>query len=127
MTPPPGTVLATATLSVDLPHLQAVAAAIGTATGERTATLVPFFGPTVAGERALLDALALDVSRSTLGEQRYRWRRPFRAGEAVDVVVTLDGVSERGLNRLYVVRSDLSDAAGSVVQTQATTFVERTG
>lgn len=126
MTQPPNPVVR-AHLRVDAPRLARMAAAIGTRSAGDTAALVPFFGPTVDGHQRFLEAMPFDRGRTTLGRQRYRWARPFRGGEAVDVAVVLDAVAQRSTSRLYVVHSTFTDDFGDVVQTQETTFIERGG
>ena len=126
MTAPPSP-LARVQLTFDEARLSGVVDAVGTATARQTATLVPFFGPTVAGHGRFLENMPFDAARTTLGQQAYHWNRGFRLGEPVDALVTLDDVAPRSRVTLYVVRSAFTDASGHVIQTQHTTFVERNG
>lgn len=102
-----------------------MAAAIGTETGSETARLVPYFGPTVAGEQALVDLLGLDLSRALLGGQSYEWIRPFEPDESVDIRVFVEDVYDKGNNTFGVVGTEIRDNSGEVVQRQQTTFIER--
>jgi hypothetical protein len=102
-----------------------VAEALATKTASDTARLVPVFGPTVAGEQALIDALDLDLSRALLAGINYTWSRPFMAHEKVNVVVRVDQVFDKGCNRFAVVVAEFTGADGQLVQTQTATFVER--
>lgn len=102
-----------------------VAAAIGTETGSETARLVPYFGPTIAGEQALVDLLGLDLSRALLGGQSYEWTRPFEPDESVDIRVFVEDVYDKGNNTFGVVGTEIRDNSGEVVQRQQTTFIER--
>ena len=106
-------------------RLRALARAIGTASGEQTATLVPFFGPTVGGEGMIVEGLGLDLSRALLGGVSYQWERPFRPEETVRVRVTVDDVYTRGRNQFGVVVAEFRDDDDALIQRQTTTFVER--
>lgn len=106
-------------------HLEAVASAIDTPTALDTARLVPWFGPTVAGDGRLVESLGLDLSRALLAGQAYRWSRPFRQGETVSIKVVVDDVYEKGANTFGVVKTEMRDGSGALVQEQRTTFIER--
>jgi acyl dehydratase len=99
--------------------------ALGTASAEQTATLVPFFGPTVAGETQFVDVLDLDLNRALLGGLSFEWARPFRMGETVKVNVFIDKVFDKGSNRFGVVVAEFHDADQQLVQRQCSTFIER--
>lgn len=124
----PGLIIAEMDCSLTPERVQRMSEAIGTGTAAATAQLASFFGPTIAGEGRVLEALALDPLRATLGEHRLRWRRPFEAGEQLRARVSLEALDERGDYRFYKVRSDFTQpSGGDPVQTQLTTFVERIG
>ena len=113
-----------AVLSQD--RLQALARAIGSPSGAQTATLVPFFGPTLDGEQTVVEGLGLDLSRGLLGGLAYEWHRPFRPDETVTVRVTVDDVFTRGRNQFGIVVTEFLGSDGTeLIQRQSTTFVER--
>lgn len=112
--------------TVEPVKLAEVATAIGTGSGKDTARLVPYFGPTVAGEQLLVDRLGLDLSRALLAGQSYEWQRPLEPGETVAIRVFIEDVYEKGANTFGVVATEVRDEAGHVVQQQRTTFIEAT-
>ncbi len=113
------------TREVTSAHLRDVASAIGTESATETARLVPWFGPTAEGEQRLLDVLELDLSRALLAGQSYTWTRPFQAGETVSLKVVIDDVYDKGSNTFGIVKTEIRDAGGDLVQEQRTTFIER--
>jgi hypothetical protein len=106
-------------------RLTELAAALGTTSGAETATLVPYFGPTVAGETQFVDVLGLDLSRAMLGGLNYEWGRPFRAGETVAVKVYIEKVFDKGSNRFGIVVAEFHDDEQQLIQRQSATFIER--
>lgn len=106
-------------------RLDGVARAIGGKWAEDTASLVPFFGPTVGGEATAVQGLGLDMSKALLGGLSYEWVRPFVRGETVTATVYVERVFDKGTNRLGVVVSEFRDTSGALVQRQSATFVER--
>lgn len=120
-----GKTVAEVSREVTSAHLEAVAAALGTPTAADTARVVPWFGPTVAGEQQLLDVLELDLSRALLAGQSYQWTRSLEVGETVAIKVVIDDVYEKGDNTFGIVKTEIRDASGDVVQEQRTTFIER--
>lgn len=102
-----------------------LARALGTPSGAETATLVPFFGPTVAGETRFVDVLELDLSRALLGGLSFEWTRPFRAGETVKVKVFIDKVFAKGSNCFGIVVAEFLDDENQIIQRQSSTFIER--
>lgn len=106
-------------------RLAELAAALGTTSGAETATLVPYFGPTVAGEARFVEVLGLDLSRAMLGGLTYEWVRPFRAGETVAVKIFIDKVFDKGSNRFAVVVAEFHDVERQLIQRQSSTFIER--
>jgi hypothetical protein len=107
-------------------RLADLAAALGTTSGTETATLVPYFGPTVAGEARFVDVLGLDLSRAMLGGLNYEWVRPFRAGETVAVKIFIEKVFDKGSNRFAIVVAEFHDEERQLIQRQSSTFIERT-
>lgn len=103
-----------------------LAQALGTISGAHTATLVPFFGPTVAGETQFVDVLGLDLTRAMLGGLSYEWNRAFQPGETVEVKVFIDKVVDKGANRFGTVVAEFHGAEGALIQRQSSTFIERT-
>jgi hypothetical protein len=120
-----GTILLESWVTVDPKKLAHLATAIGTPSAEETALLVPFFGPTAAGEQSVIDALGLDLSKALQGSQSYEWHREFRPGERVRLTVELEDLVHRGEMEFAVVRAEFRDLAGTLVQRQRTLFVER--
>jgi hypothetical protein len=110
---------------VDTHRLNGLAWALGSASAEETARLVPFFGPTMAGETHFVDVLGLDLSRALLGGITYEWVRPFRDGETVESRVVIDKVFDKGSNRFGVVVAEFTDGDGALIQRQSSTFIER--
>lgn len=120
-----GQTLIEVTQRVEPVKLAELAAAIGTPSGSETARLVPYFGPTVAGEQVLVDLLGLDLSRALLAGQSYEWSRPLEPGETVSIRVFIEDVYEKGDNTFGIVATEISDGSGEIVQQQRTTFIER--
>lgn len=110
---------------VNTHRLNGLASALRSASAEETARLVPFFGPTMAGETHFVDVLGLDLSRALLGGITYEWVRPFSDGETVQVQVVIDKVFDKGSNRFGVVVAEFSDGDGALIQRQSSTFIER--
>lgn len=112
-------------MTVEPVKLTELTNAIGTASAKETATLVPWFGPTLAGDARLVEVLDLDFSRALLAGHVYEWSRPFRPGEEVQARLVVDDVYTKGNNEFAVVKAEFRDAAGDIVQSQRTTFIER--
>ncbi len=110
---------------VDLLKLEEFACALDSTTSAETATLVPFFGPTVGGEESFVEALGVDPSRVLLGGMAYTWTRPFEPGEAVTVKLSVEDVYEKSGMQFMVVLCQFVDTSGQTVQTQKATFIER--
>lgn len=108
-------------------QLRKVAEAIDTPAGAETATLVPWFGPTVAGEKQFVEVLDLDLSRALLAGLGYEWTRPFSADESVAVRVVIDKVFDKGTNRFGVVVTEFEDKTGQLIHRQTATFIESIG
>jgi acyl dehydratase len=110
---------------VSTQRLAGLAMALDSSSSAETAHLVPFFGPTIAGETHFVDVLGLDLSRALLGGLSYEWARPFHEGETVDVEVFVDKVFDKGDNRFGIVVTEFKDGHGALVQRQSATFIER--
>jgi hypothetical protein len=110
---------------VSAQRLAGLAKALGSRSSAETAHLVPFFGPTIAGEEHFVDVLGLDLSRALLGGLSYEWVRPFREDETVDVAVFVDKIFDKGDNRFGIVVTEFKDSAGALIQRQSATFIER--
>ena len=105
--------------------LEELSVALGTPTAETTAKLVLFFGPTVAGEAALVEVLGLDFSKALLVGHRYEIARPFVPGEELRVTVSIGDVYSKGNNQFGIVVSEFVTIDDELVQVQRTTFIER--
>lgn len=119
-----GKVLLAVHQKVEPVKLAEVAGAIGTDSAGETAGLVPYFGPTIAGEQLLVDVLGLDLSRALLAGQSYEWTRPLLPDETVDIRVFIEDVYEKGNNIFGVVGTEIRDNSGELVQRQRTTFIQ---
>lgn len=120
-----GTTIVMVERRVDECKLAEVASAIGTVSGADTARLVPFFGPTIAGEGALVEKLGMNLSRALLGGQSYAWTRPFEPGEPIRIRVFVEDVYEKGNMQFGIVAAEFSTPGGELIQRQQTTFLER--
>jgi hypothetical protein len=108
-------------------RLSKLAAALSSDSAAGTATLVPWFGPTVAGEKQFVEILGLDLSHALLAGLSYKWERAFVPEETVAVKVFIERVFDKGSNRFGVVVAEFSDKAGALIQRQSATFIEPTG
>ncbi len=99
--------------------------ALGTPSAAHTASLALFFGPTVAGDLGLIDAIGLDLSKALLGGYELRWRRPFVPDEPVVIESRLADVSTKNDMQFGVVETTIRTPEGEEIQTQSTTFIER--
>ncbi|MCU4186649.1 MaoC family dehydratase N-terminal domain-containing protein [Acidiferrimicrobium sp. IK] len=114
-----------ADLRVEPLKLAELQAAIGTLTSSDTASLVPWFGATIGGDERLVEALGMDLTRAMLSGHSYTWERPFVPGESIHASLTIADVYEKGSNQFAVLVAKFHDAQGQTVQTQQTTFIER--
>jgi len=113
-------------LRVEPLKLAELEAAIGTPTSGATASLVAWFGATIGGDERLVEALGMDLRRALLSGHRYEWQRPFRAGETVHASLKIADVYEKGTNQFAVLIAEFRDSADELIQSQHTTFIERT-
>lgn len=112
-------------LVVDEARLNDLVAAIGTSSAADVAPLIPFFGPTAAGEKSVIGPLGLDLSKALQGGQSYEWHRPFHLGERVKCRVMIEDVMDRGSVHFASVLAEFRDASGALIQRQRTIFFER--
>jgi len=98
--------------------------ALGSSSATKSATLVPFFGPTVAGETEFVEVLGLDLAKALLGGLSYDWQRPFVVDEVLTAKVFIESVYDKGSNRFGVVVGEFVDDHGQLVQRQTATFIE---
>ncbi|MEP7021406.1 MAG: MaoC family dehydratase N-terminal domain-containing protein [Pseudonocardiales bacterium] len=79
-----------------------------------------------AGHQVIDDPeLGIDYSRVVHGEQRFVHSRPVRAGDVLQVVVTVDGIRAAAGNDLVTTRADVTTVAGEPVLTAFGTLVAR--
>jgi acyl dehydratase len=79
-----------------------------------------------AGHQVILDPeLGIDYARVVHGEQRFVYTRPVRAGDVLQVVVTVEGVRVAAGNDLVTTRADVHTTAGEHVVTAYATIVAR--
>jgi hypothetical protein len=120
-----GRVLVDGERRVEAVKITELAEALNTPSASQTATLVPFFGPTLAGQEHFVDTLEIDLSRALLAGHRWHWERPLEPGETVTARLFVDDVFVKGDNTFAVVVTEVRDGAGDLVQQQWTTFIER--
>jgi len=121
-----GRTVCEADLRLEPIKLAELEAAIGTPTASATASLVPWFGATIGGDERLVEVLGMDLSRALLSGHRYEWSRPFEAGELVRASLRVVDVYEKGTNQFAVLVAEFRDSTGELIQSQQTTFIERT-
>jgi acyl dehydratase len=79
-----------------------------------------------AGHLVIMDpALGIDYSRVVHGEQRFVHARPVRAGDVLQVVVTIEEVRVAAGNDILTTRADVSTVEGEAVLTAYSTIVAR--
>ena len=79
-----------------------------------------------AGHQVLVDPdFGIDYSKVVHGEQRFVHARPVRAGDVLQVVVTIDGVRAAAGNDMVTTRAELSTVEGELVSTAYATIVAR--
>src|SRR5438067_3559707 len=89
--------------TIDELKLEELTTALATETAAETATLVPFFGPTIPGELLFVELLEMDLSRALLGGISYQWTRPFQPGEKVSVKVFVEDLYEKSNLQFVIV------------------------
>ena len=79
-----------------------------------------------AGHQVVMDpALGIDYSRVVHGEQRFVHHRPIRAGDTLQVVVTVENIRAAAGNDIVTTRSEVSTVDGEAVCTAYSTIVAR--
>jgi acyl dehydratase len=79
-----------------------------------------------AGAQVIADPkLGIDYSRVVHGEQRFEHRRPVRAGDVLQVVVTVEDIRAAAGNDILTTRADVSTIDGESVLTAFSTIVAR--
>jgi acyl dehydratase len=79
-----------------------------------------------AGHQVIDDPeIGIDYSRVVHGEQRFVHARPVRAGDVLQVVVTIDHIRAAAGNDLVTTRADVTTVGGEAVLTAFGTLVAR--
>jgi acyl dehydratase len=79
-----------------------------------------------AAEQVVRDPdLGLDYSRVVHGEQRFTYTRPMRAGDRLQVVVSVENIRSAGGNDLLTTRGEISTEDGELVCTARSILVAR--
>ncbi len=79
-----------------------------------------------AGRQVIDDPdLGIDYSRVVHGEQRFVHARPMRAGDLLQVVVSVEDVRAAGGNDIVTTKADVSTVEGELVCTAYSTLVAR--
>ena len=69
--------------------------------------------------------LGLDYSRVVHGEQRFVYQRPIRAGDALTVVVSVEGIRAAAGNEVITTKGEVHAIDGETVVTAFSTLVAR--
>jgi acyl dehydratase len=79
-----------------------------------------------AGHQVITDPdFGIDYSRVVHGEQRFVHHRPVRAGDVLQVIVTVDDIRSAGGNDIVTTRAEVSTVEGELVVTATSTIVAR--
>ncbi|MGH8961108.1 MAG: FAS1-like dehydratase domain-containing protein [Jatrophihabitantaceae bacterium] len=79
-----------------------------------------------AGHQVIMDPdLGIDYSHVVHGEQRFVHVRPIRAGDVLQVTVSVEGVRSAAGNDLITTRGDVSTVDGEPVVSATSTIVVR--
>lgn len=79
-----------------------------------------------AGIQIVLDPdLGLDYSKVVHGEQRFSYQRPVRAGDVLQVVITVESIRSAAGNDILTNRADVRTTDGELVVTAFSTLVAR--
>jgi acyl dehydratase len=79
-----------------------------------------------AGHQVITDPdFGIDYSRVVHGEQRFVHHRPVRAGDILQVIVTVDDIRTAAGNDLVTTRAEVSTVEGEPVVTATSTIVAR--
>ena len=122
---------ATAPYQVSRAKIAEFAAALGDAANPAYAGAEPIAPPTFAVvlSSAAWDAifadpeLALSLSRTVHGDQRFTWARPLRAGDEVTASLTIAKVRARGATAIITIAVELATTGGEAVCTATSTLM----
>jgi len=79
-----------------------------------------------AGHQVITDPdFGIDYSRVVHGEQRFVHHRPVRAGDVLQVSVTVDDIRSAGGNDIVTTRAEVTTVEGEAVVTATSTIVAR--
>jgi acyl dehydratase len=79
-----------------------------------------------AGHQVIVDPdFGIDYSRVVHGEQRFVHHRPVRAGDVLQVIVTVDDVRTAAGNDIVTTRGEVQTVEGEPVVTAISTIVAR--
>lgn len=79
-----------------------------------------------AGHQVIMDPdLGIDYSRVVHGEQAFEHRRPIRAGDELQVVVTVEDIRSAAGNDIVSTRAEVSTVGGEPVCTATSKIVVR--
>jgi acyl dehydratase len=79
-----------------------------------------------AGHQVIMDPeLGIDYSRVVHGEQRFAHVRPIRAGDVLQVVITVEDIRSAAGNDIVTTRADVTTVDGEAVLTAYSTIVVR--
>jgi acyl dehydratase len=79
-----------------------------------------------AGHQVIMDPeLGIDYSRVVHGEQRFVHVRPIRAGDVLQVVITVEDIRSAAGNDIVTTRADVTTVDGEAVLTAYSTIVVR--
>jgi acyl dehydratase len=79
-----------------------------------------------AGHQVITDPqMGIDYSRVVHGEQRFEHTRPVRAGDVLQVVVTVQDIRTAAGNDIVTTRADVATVEGEAVLTAYATIVAR--
>jgi acyl dehydratase len=79
-----------------------------------------------AGVQVISDPeLGLDYSKVVHGEQKFSYRRPVRAGDVLQVTVSVESIRSAAGNDLITTRGDIATVDGELVVTAYSTLVAR--
>lgn len=120
-----GKLLLSAEVCAHAVKLAEIEALLATETSGQAARIGLFFGPSVAGYRAFVDAIGLDLNRALLAGHEISWSRPFVPDERIRAELYLTDLTEKNGAEFGVVEARFIAENGETIQTQRTTFIER--
>lgn len=120
-----GKMLLSAEVRAHAVKLAEIEALLMSETAAKAARIGLFFGPSVAGYRAFVDAIGLDLNRALLAGHEISWTRPFVPDEKLRAELYLVDLTEKNGAEIGVVEARFIAQNGETIQTQRTTFIER--